>query len=321
MLLLSAFLIGLPSPAFAQPIAAFLQNAYTRDTAYQDAERALAAAQDELRRQQGDPEAAQLSLTRAQEGVAVNQAKLAQAREESESRAVEAYAGVLVAQADVALAGERKELTALQLQAAELRFRAGAISNADLARVRDQDAQAASAVRSAQRALDQAQARLRPYGNITPQALPEPPALEPTRFAVTNHARALEAAQQAREAERALALAAGPDSPPLDRAARERDLARARAALSDVQRTLSDTLEAARRRYQSAQENLRLSRESQTRVTAELAAAQRRFQAGAIAQVTLKQSQIAKQEADRAVQAALAELWNAGYGLRVAGNQ
>lgn len=321
ILSLFSFLLPLSSVSFAQPINAFLQEAYKRDTAFQDAERALAAAQDELRKVQGDPEAAQLTLTRAQEGVSVNQAKLGQAREEADARALEAYASVLVAQTDVALAGERKELTAIQLQAADLRLKAGAISNADLARVRDQDAQAASAVRTAQRGLEQAQARLRPYGQIQPQALPDAPTVEAARFSSARHARLLETQQQLREAERALALSAGPDTPVLDKTARERDLARARAAVADVQRNLEDALEASKRRYQSANENLRLSRESQTRVNAELVAAQRRFQAGAIAQVTLKQAQIAKQEADRAVLASLAELWNAGYGVRVAGNQ
>jgi outer membrane protein TolC len=304
----------------AQSVNVFLQDAYKKDAAYLDAERSLAAAQDELRKAQSDPEIAPLLLTRAQESVAVAQAKLGQSREEALARALEAYSGVLLGQTDLALAQQRKELTALQLQAANLRFQAGAISAAELARVRDQDAQAASAVRTAQRALDQALARLRPYGEVRVQNLPEPGTVDIDKFGIQNHARLLELQQQVREAERTLALASGPDTAPLDKTARERDLARARAALSDVERTLGDTLEASKRRLQSAQENYHLARESQVRLGNELLAAQRRFQAGAIAQVMLKQAELAKAEADRSVLAAQIEVWNAIYALQVAGS-
>lgn len=306
--------------AFAQPITAFLQDAYKKDTPYLDAERSLASAQDELRKTQGDPEAAQLALTRAQEGVVVAQAKLSQGRQEADARALEAYAGVLLAQADLNLAQQRKELTTLQLQAADLRFKAGAISAADLARVRDQDAQASSAVRTAQRGLDQAQSRLRPYGEVKVQALPEPGNVDPNKFSIKNHARLLEINQQVREAERALALSSGPDTAPLDKTARERDLARVKASASDLERNLSDALEAAQRRYGSAVESYRLAKESQTRLQSELDAARRRFAAGAIAQTVLKQAELSKLEAERSALAAQLEVWNAIYGLQVAGN-
>lgn len=308
------------SAGLAQPVNVFLQDAYKKDAAYLDAERSLAAAQDELRKAQSDPEIAPLLLTRAQESVAVAQAKLVQSRKEALARALEAYSGVLLGQTDLALTQQRKELTALQLQAANLRFQAGAISAAELARVRDQDAQAASAVRTAQRSLDQALARLRPYGEVRVQNLPEPGTVDIDKFGIQNHARLLELQQQVREAERALALASGPDTAPLDKTARERDLARARTALGDVERTLGDTLEASKRRLQSAQENYRLARESQVRLGNELLAAQRRFQAGAIAQVMLKQAELAKAEADRSVLAAQIEVWNAIYALQVAGS-
>jgi hypothetical protein len=311
---------ALVSLGTAQPVKVFLQEAHTKDTAYLDAERSLAAAQDELRKAQGDPEIAPLLLTRAQESLVVAQARLGQSRQEALARALEAYSAVLLSQTDLALAQQRKELTALQLQAASLRFQAGAISAAELARMRDQDAQAASAVRTAQRALDQARARLRPYGEVRVESLPEPGTVDVARFGIQNHVRLLEVQQQVREAERALALAAGPDTAPLDRAARERDLARARTAQMDVERNLGDVLEATKRRLQSAQENHRLARESQVRLGNELVAAQRRFQAGAIAQVVLEQAELARAEADRSVLAAQIEVWNAIYALQAAGN-
>lgn len=314
------FCLQLSPLALAQPISSFLQTAYQKDTAYLEAERSLSAAQDELRKVQGDPEAAQLTLTRAQEGVAVAQAKLVQSRQESDARALEAYGGVLLAQTDFSLAQQRKELSALQLQAAELRYKAGAISAAELARVRDQDAQTTSAVRTAQRGLEQSQSRLRPYGEIKIQALPEPGTLDPEKFSVKSHARLLEAAQQVHEAERALALSAGPDTAPLEKTARERDLARAKATATDLERSLSDALEAAQRRYTSAAESYRLAKESQTRLQSELEAARRRYAGGAIAQTVLKQAELSKLEADRAALAAQLEVWNAVYGLQVAGN-
>ncbi len=318
-LLLVAYylLLGL---AFAQSVGNFLQEAYKKDNTYLDVERSLASAQDELRKVQGDPEAAALQLTRAQESVAVAQAKLSQGRQEADARALEAYSGVLLAQTDLSLAQQRKELTTLQLQAADLRFKAGAISAADLARVRDQDAQTTSAVRTAQRGLDQAQSRLRPYGEVKVQALPEPGTVDPNKFSSKNHARLLEITQQVREAERALALSAGPDTAPLDKTARERDLARVQASATDLERNLSDALEAAKRRYSSATESYRLAKESQVRLQSELEAARRRYAAGAIAQTVLKQAELSKLEADRSLVAANAEVWNAIYGLQVAGN-
>ncbi len=321
--LLLAFLLAIGfalSTGLALPVNVFLKDAYKKDAAYLDAERSLAAAQDELRKAQSDPEIAPLLLTRAQESVAVAQAKLNQSREEALARALEAYSSVLLGQTDLALAQQRKEQTALQLQAASLRFQAGAISAGELARVRDQDAQVASAVRTAQRALDQALARLRPYGEVRVQNLPEPDTVDVNKFGIQNHARLLELRQQVREAERALALASGPDTAPLDKTTRERDLARARAALNDLERTLGDALEASKRRLQTAQENYRLARESQVRRGNELQAAQRRFQAGAIALVMLKQAELAKAEADRSVLAAQVEVWNAIYALQVAGS-
>lgn len=317
ILLFSLLLCGL---AQAQPLEAFLKEAYRKDSGYLEAERALAAAQDELARVQGDPEAAPLTLSRAQESLALAQAKLAQARKEADARALEAYAGVLLAQTDLELARARKELSGLQLQAAELRYKAGAISASELARVRDQDNQAANALSAATRALEQARARLRPYGEVRVEALPEPGPLDPAKFGTAGHARLLEAQQQLREAERALALASGPDTAPLEKSARERDLDRARTALADVQRSLADALEAARNRYQSALEGYRLARETQARSAGELEAARKRFAAGSIAQLALKQTEIAKAEADRGVLAAQIELWQAIYGLRVAGN-
>lgn len=318
--LISLFALIFLGLAQAQPLDAFLEEAYRKDSSYLEAERALEAERDELAKVQGDPEAAPLTLTRAQEGVALAQAKLTQARKEADARALEAYTGVLLAQTDLELARARKELSGLQLQAAELRFKAGALSATELARLRDQDNQAANAVNAATRALEQAQARLRPYGEVRVQALPEPGPVDPAKFSVAQHARLLEAQQRVREAERALALASGPDTAPLDRSARERDLSRARSALDDLQRTLTDALEAARNRYQSAVEGYKLARETQARSAGELEAARKRFAAGSIAQLTLKQNEIAKAEADRGVLAAQIELWQAIYALRVAGN-
>ena len=122
-----------------------------------------------------------------------------------------------------------------------------------------------------------------------------------------------------REAERAVALAFGPDTAPLDKAARERELARARAGLSEIKRSLGDALQASKHRLQTAQDNLGLARESQLRLGNELAAVQRRFQAGAIAQVVLRQAELAKAEASRALLAAQIEVWNAIYALKVSG--
>ena len=314
-----AFLMFTLGLSLAQSVDTFLKDAYRKDSGYQDAERALVAAQEDLRKVQGDPEAAPLSLTRAQETVGVAQAKLTQSREEAQAKALEAYAGVLLTQTDLALAQQRKELSALQLQAANLRFQAGAISSAELGKIRDQDNQAASGVRTAQRGLEQAQARLKPYGEVKVQALLEPGNVDTAKFSSKTQARLLEVGQQVREAERALALSSGPDTAPLDKAARERDLAKVKAAQADLERNLDDALDAAKRRYQTALDSYKLAKESQARAASDLEAAKKRFAAGSIAQIVLKQSELAKTEADRAVLAAQIEVWNAIYGLQVAG--
>lgn len=309
--------------SLAQSVEVFLKDAYKKDSAYQDAERSLVAAQEDLRKAQSDPEVAPLTLTRAQETLAVAQAKLTQSREEAQAKALEAYGAVLLAQTDLALAQQRKELSGLQLQAANLRYQAGAISAGELAKARDQDNQAASGIRTAQRGLEQAQARLRPYAGaseVRVQALPEPGNVDVGKFSSKAHARLLEVGQQVREAERALALSSGPDTAPLDKAARERDLAKVKAAQADLERNLEDALEAAKRRYQTAVDSYRLARESQTRAASDLEAAKKRFAAGSIAQIILKQAELSKAEADRATLAAQLEVWNAIYGLQVAGS-
>lgn len=308
------FYLAFSSVSLAQSLPEVIESLSAQDANLLEAQRGLSAAQEELRKQQADPDAPPLALTRAQENLALAQARLAAARAGAAATVIANYTAVLEAQAALELAQKRQEQANLRLEAARLRRQAGAISQADLAAAEAAQGRAASEVARARNTLALAQARL---PGVEVQPLPEAPALPPGLSWEGSAAR-LQAQNTLREAQRAVALASGPDTPPLELAARERSLESARTALADLERTLRQAFDAAQNRYTAAQQAYGLAQRDLTQAQQALAAARTRLQAGAISRLDFLQSEINLLEAQSAYTSALGELWKARQGVVVA---
>ncbi|HEU4742916.1 MAG TPA: TolC family protein [Meiothermus sp.] len=300
--------------ARAQPLPEVIQTLAARDANLLEAQRGLTAAQDELRKQQADPDAPPLAVTRAQENLALAQARLAAAQAGAENTVVENYTALLEAQAALNLAQKRLEQANLRLEAVRLRRQAGAISQADLTAAEAAQGRATSDLARARNTLALAQARI---PDVEGRPLPEAPALPPGLSWENNLAR-LQAQHAVREAERAVALASGPDTPPLEVAARERSLESARTTLADLERTLRQAFDAAQNRYAAAQQAYTLAQRDLDQARQALAAARSRLQAGALSRLDFLQSEIGVLEAESALTSALAEVWKARQGVIVA---
>ncbi|PZA07954.1 MULTISPECIES: TolC family protein [unclassified Meiothermus] len=314
--MLGFLLLGLAfsSASLAQPLPEVIPTLAARDAKLLEAQRGLSAAQDELRKQQADPDAPPLAVTRAQENLALARARLAAAQAGAENAVIENYTAALEAQAALELAQKRLEQANLRLEAARLRRQAGAISQADLTAAEAAQSRAASEVARARNALALAQARL---PGVELRSLPEAPAL-PQGLGWEGSAARLHAQNAVREAERAVALASGPDTPPLELAARERSLEAARTALADLERTLRQAFDAAQDRYMAAQRAYGLAQRDLTQAQQALAAARTRLQAGVISRLDFLQSEINLLEAQSAYASAAGELWKARQGVVVA---
>lgn len=291
------------------------EDAYRLDVNYLDAERAVVTAHDELNKLKADPEAAPLALTRAQEKLDETQARLRQAKVDATTKAFTALGDVLVDRCKATAATAKLNLAALQLDAANVRKQAGMISEQELARTLADNAQATVSLATAKRELLGAEARAKLYISKIPDALPAPPEIEAEKVTLGDHPQLLTARHKLSEAERALALAQGPDTAPLDLEARKRELQSAQDAFHDTERSLTEALAAARRRYLAALESEHLATDSLKLAQTDLATAQKRYQNGAVSRLTQQQSEAAKLDAASSYEQAHTELWLARIAL------
>ncbi len=297
----------------------FLSKAFQIDAQYREAVRAQEKASSELNQAKADPESAPLTLVRAQEAAELARAKVSQAQKEATARAFDAYAGVATASSDLENAKSKKELADLQLQAAKLRLDAGAISKATFAKSQLQNAQAISLVKAATRNLVQAKAKLKTYGAVTLESIEAPNSLIPDDYGADGLYALAQAKSAVVEAQRALDLASGPDSPAQDKLDRQRDLDGANKSLADLSENVEEALSLAKTRYESAVDSLAQARDALGSATSDLAADQKRFNAGSISKIALMQSRIAVEDADRGVLGAVVELWKARLSLQTIG--
>lgn len=305
--------------AWAQPLPEVIGTLSARDANLLEAQRGLSAAQDELRKQQADPDAPPLALARAQENLALAQARVGAAQAGAENTVIENYTALLEAQAALSLALKRLEGANLRLEAARLRRQAGAISQSDLTAAEAAQSRAASDVARLRNTLALAQARL---PGVEARPLPEPPAL-PQGLTWEGNAARLQAQNAVREAERAVALASGPDTPPLEVSARQRSLESARSTLTDLERTLRQAFDAAQNRYAAAQQAYTLAQRDLAQARQALTAARSRLQAGALSRLDFLQSEVSVLEvsvleAESALTSALSEVWKARQAVILA---
>jgi len=291
--------------------ASHWETAFTLDAGYRDAERALTAANDDLKKVQADPDAAPLTLVRAQEKLAEAQAGVRQAKIAATVKAFTAVGDVLGGRRKQSASTTKLAIAEMQLQSALVRQKAGMISDLELARAKEDQAQAATDLGVAQRELRGAEARMKLYLDEAPEKLEEPPTLDITVLTLGDHPTLLAARHRLNEAERALALAQGPDTAPLDLAARERDRQSAKDAYKETEQTLTEALAAARRRYLAACEAEKHAMEGLKLATTDLQSAQKRHTAGSVSDLAFKQAEMTALTAELTFTQALVELWQA----------
>ena len=296
--------------------ASLLEEGTRRDAAYQDALRGVTAAMDDLRKVEGDPGAPVMTVLVAREALAEAEAQLRLSRATAHRRALEAAGDLLAARRKETVGIARRDLAAVQLQASALRLNAGAISQQEYARAQEVSARAEAALLDDIRSVQGAETRARAVLGEIPLLDPgEPPVLDVAASTIDEHVRLLAARHRLAAATRALALAQGPDTAPLDRAARERELAGTEDALEETERVLRDGLETATRRYQLAWDHHALAEQSYALARDDHQMAIKRHEAGAIARVALLEAALAEEEAALARQQALNEYWQAHYAV------
>jgi outer membrane protein TolC len=312
MSLRTLFAVTLLTACALLPAHAVLDDAYMKDADYATAQRGLLTAQDDLAKAKADPEPVPLTLARAGESVEQTSAALRLAKVSARAKVAIAVGDLVTARRKVAAEAKRQEVSQVQVQAAQVRFAAGAISTQDLAKVKDTAAKQDAALADAKRALDGAESRVRIYGEVPEgQPLPMPEKLDAAKLSIENGSLVIAARLKVSEAERALALAQGPDTAPLDRSSLERALASAKDSLRDVRRVQQDALDNAARRVTAAGENLKLAESGLGLADTALATARKRLAAGAIARQALLEAESAQADAAQARDAAVAEMWNA----------
>lgn len=290
-------------------------DAYRKDAEYLASVRAVDTATDALAKVQADPSVVPVSLTEAKDMLSEVTAKRALVEAKARGRVLSSWMGMRTAGLALSATESKAKLADLQLQSVQIRFQAGAASTQEVERTKDAKTKADAALAGARRNFIGAEIRLKVYGAYPKEEPGEPAALALETLTGATHPDLLAAQHQLAAAERALALAQGPDTAPLDRAARERELTGAKDTLQDTERLVRETLDAAKRRYQAARDGYGSATNAVKLAQVDLETARKRQTAGAISNIALLEAEIALQENQSAQGEALAELWQAYYGL------
>ncbi len=291
------------------------EEAYHLDASYREAERAVQTATDDLAKAKADPEAAPLTVTRAEEKLTEAQAGVRNAKVQTTVKVLTAVGDLLTARRRAAASEAHATQAHLSATAAKIRADAGMASAQELARAKEDAAAADGSLAAANRELQGALDRVHLYVDTPPDALPPLPVQEIAGTALGDHVTLITAKDRVSEAKRTLALAQGPDTAALDRTAGERALKSAEDALDDAQRVLKDGVETAKRRYHTAVEGEGTTAEALKLAQADVKTAQKRFDAGAISQLALQQAVAALRDAEAAREQAAVERWLSHLGL------
>ena len=300
--------------------AVSVEDALKKDAEYQTAVRSLETAKDDMTKVKADPGATPIALTQAQEKLSELQPRLAVAEISARKRTIDAWETVLTSRLQLELANARLEQARKQLQAAQIKQTAGAISDQELARAKETQAKAETTVKEMENNVAVAELRVKPYGVITTETPGEPAPLDPAKLTDEMNPDLIAAANRAKAAQRALALAQGPDTALLDRAVKERELHDAQDALRDTGLKIDQQFESAKRAYLLAQEKHKLAAHAVTLALDEWGTAKKRFDAGAISTIALGDAEVTALDARGQQESARADLWQASYALlQVAG--
>ena len=275
------------------------------------AELELETARRNLSRVQADPLALRIPLLQAEHSLERATTNLEIARLNAANTALSAYANALEADSSLRLADMRLGIASTQLEATVIRFNAGAATNLDLERARNELATAerdlADARQAQQLAYDNLLSLMGLSGDYTlPDAfeLADIPTLEDILAELPRNTQRSQALQALQLAEAQLAAVDNAFSPRSEIDAARDQVTSARTRLGELERNLSLSIRqtyngvlAAQSRLQSATASLETARE-------DVSAQQVRFDAGSISLLQLEQSKLSLAQAETQLQQA-----------------
>jgi hypothetical protein len=307
-------LIILPLISFAQ-LASNWQEYYHLDAGYRQAERVLQSAEDDKKKNDADPAVKPVDITRSIEAITEAKAKLLLSGLTATETALTAVGDVLTGRLKVKSEAERVELTKMDLNVAEIKKDKGAASDIELAKAKQKYYDALNSSDIAKRELKSAETRVKMFVANVPDALPEPVVIDPAKLSYLTHANYITAQNKINEADRIVAISSGPDTTAIDKVNRERDLQNIKDAMGDVEKTLRDGLDAAKRNYINAQDSYQLTKDRLVLARKDLNTSKERFNAGAISKLALQSYISAEVDSQLSVEQAKVSLWLAGVAL------
>jgi cobalt-zinc-cadmium efflux system outer membrane protein len=303
-LLLTATLLLTLSAALAQPAAASLQDtlalAVENSAPVGNARNALEAAGRALERTQADPLALAMETLQAEHTLGNSRSALRSALLAAEAEALAAYADVLALNGELQAARLSLKMAEMTASATEIRFAAGAVTQLDLDRARNDLAAARRKLADSGSSLELARSNLAsltgsPLSGQEPEALGEPAPLPPLDEVLLQ----LESNSQLQQARQAVQLAelelAAVDTPLSSQARIEQARAAVQSATTDLaslERSLNITIRQNYNAVLSAEGNLENARARTATAREALAAQQLRFNAGSISQLELHQAEL-----------------------------
>lgn len=301
-------LLIIPIISLAQT-AANWQEYYRLDAGYRQAERVLLSAEDDKKKNEADPAVKPIDIIRSTEAVTEAKAKLLLTGLTATETALTAVGDVLTGRLKVKSESERVEQMKMDLTVAEIKKDKGAASDIELARAKQKYLDALNSADMAKRELKSAETRVKMFVENVPDALPEPIQMDASKFTWQTHADYITARNKINEAERIVAISSGPDTTAIDKVNRDRDLQNLKDAMGDVEKTLRDGMDAAKRNYINATDSYQLTKDRLVLAQKDLNTAKERFNAGAISKLALQSYITAGMDAQLSVEQAKVTIW------------
>jgi outer membrane protein, heavy metal efflux system len=260
----------------------------------------LSAAERDLQRVSSDPLALRLEKLQAEQKVASEQEGLNQALLSSRLDVSEKFFAALEADQTLANAQKQLEIANATLQAQQIRFEAGAITQIDLSKAQNDAVNAERTVRDAQNSRNLAYSQL---SNVIGQSVtvlapyeaqaPELSSLEDTQLAATTENTQLKALQRGVDLARVqLEITDNAFSSRSQIDSAKDTLANAELNASDYSSTLGLTIESTYNTVLAAQASYQNALEAYQTSADDLAAQQTRLDAGSISPIAFQQSEL-----------------------------
>jgi outer membrane protein len=288
------------------------------------AQAALDSATRDLARVQADPLALLVDQLTAQQAVTSTQLALKTAQLKAQNSAADAFAAAREADSSVTLAEQSLDIAQTELEANNARLKAGAATNLDVERAQNALAGAQRDLAAAQQTRTLAYANLASLLGVAPTftlegavTLAEVPDLETTLANLAANGLLMQAKQTLELAQAKLAAV---DNAYSARSAVElaRDeVARADKQAQEARRSVEITVQQSYNAVLVAQGRLQSAEAAVTTAQSDLGAQQRRFDAGSISLLDLKQSQLALTDSQNLLEQAKHALASSLRGLEL----